>query len=538
MKIHRSISKVTSVTLLVIKIISCANPVSPTGGIKDNNSPKIKSFKITEIENKKHLLIQFDENIVFQNNIELSPYKNKNKPEVKVYRNQIVILLDSNTNSINFNDAIKDLNEGNKAVLSNLIIGSDSSIKYYKIKSIPKNKDKILAYSQHKQYIYPYNTTVNGYAIGEGLPNTTNLKTTIFIDQNKNQKYDSTEWAFTDTLTTILKSFNRLEDTLSKEKTITQNDRINQNLNILTDTIEAILYPPIQNEIKYFDDSNQKKTLIIVSNSKIKHIIRNQFKSVEQHADTLVFAELLSLKEIQFPGIKYKKTRTTINESSKVIYYQYIYDKDTIYFQERNLSNFNIKKIKQDEDKSYDPNNKASTSTDSIPLLDMSNPFSNPHGSTYTDIPGIQNEIEQVQKNLGIQFTSFSQMQKQLRNELKTTKTNSDKLLKPKELKKLGRIIIENDSNFNCGLSIYKEGEEIITFNCEKGKKTIVLPVGNYQYFTWKDTNQDSYCSQPEEILEYFFEMEVLEKIENTIIVKKTKIQEKNVKIPAIIQSE
>jgi hypothetical protein len=153
MTIQRSLFKGILIITYSLKIISCANPVSPTGGTKDIHPPKIESFKITDAGNKKQIHIQFDENIVFQNNIELSPYKIKTKTTVTTTRNQIVIQLDSNTNSINFNDAIKDLNEGNKAILSNFIIGSDSSIKYYKIQSIPKNKDKILALSQNKQYI-------------------------------------------------------------------------------------------------------------------------------------------------------------------------------------------------------------------------------------------------------------------------------------------------------------------------------------------------------------------------------------------------
>lgn len=526
------------ITIIVIKVIACANPVSPTGGTKDINSPKIKTFRITEIQNKKNLLIEFDENIVYQNNIELSPYKNKIKPTVSVSRNKIVIELDSNTNSINFNDAIKDLNEGNKAVLSNLIIGTDSSIKYYKINSLPKNKDKILSYSQINRYIYPYNTTVNGYAFGEGLPNNTNLKTILFLDQNKNQKYDSTEWAYTDSSKTYYKPYTINRDSsLLKSKT-NKKDSLNLNNTPTIDTIEATLYPPVKTEIKYFDDSIEKKTLFIVSYSIIKNKIRTQYPAIEEHADTLLFAELISIKDIQTNNLSFKKTRITVNTSSQTVYYQYVYENDTIYFQEKFISNFNIKKVKQTTNNTLNQKTTDSIYKDSIPFLNMSNPFTNPYGSTFNNISGIQNEIEQIQSNLGIQFIPHVQLQKQLRKEIKTDKTTTNKILKPRELKKLGRITIENDSNFNCGLSIYKEGKEIITLNYEKGKKTIVLPVGNYQYFTWKDTNQDSYCSQPEEILEYFFEMDVLEKIENTIIVKKTKTQEKNIKIPAIIQSE
>lgn len=538
MKKQTPILKGILITLVIIQIISCANPVSPTGGEKDTHPPKIKTFRITEIQNKRNLIIEFDENIVFQNNIELSPYKKRNKPSVSVTRNRVNIEIDSNTNSINFNDAIKDLNEGNKAVLSNLIIGSDSSIKYYKINSIPKNKDKIFAYSQYQEYIYPYNTTINGYGFGEGLPNNTNLKTIIYLDQNKNQKYDSSEWSYTDTIQTLIKPSITKNDSIADKDTITLNNIFNQSAKHPIDTIEAILYPPLKSEVKYYQDSINQKTLIIIPNSKTKEKIKNKINLIEEHQDTLIFNSIFSLKDINDNNINLKKTRITVNQSSKIIYYQYVYEKDTIYFQEKCLSNFNVKQIKQTQQNYNDSIQQAPQETDTIKILDISNPFTNPYGTSFNDIPNIQNEIKQIQKNLGIQFISFLQLQKQLSNENKTDEKKSVKILKPKELKKLGKIIVENDSNFNCGLSIYKEGKEIITYSCEKGNKTMILPIGNYQYFTWKDNNQDSYCSQPEEILEYFFEIEVLEKLENTIIVKKTKTQEKNIKIPAIIQSE
>jgi len=168
----------------------------------------------------------------------------------------------------------------------------------------------------------------------------------------------------------------------------------------------------------------------------------------------------------------------------------------------------------------------------------MNNPFTNPNGTNFQNIPYLQNIINQIQEDLNIEFISHKQLQKQLQKEFNILASDSNKILKPREIKKLSRVSFQNDSNFTSGLSIYKEGKEIITASCPQGTKNIILPIGNYEYFTWKDSNNDQICNQTEEILEYFFEMEVLEKIENTIIVKKNKIQEKKVKIPSIIQSE
>ena len=518
--------------LLTTAVISCANPVSPTGGNKDQSPPKIENYEINTNNNQKKIIIQFDENIVYQNTIELSPYLIKTKPTVTTTRNSISIILDSNTNSINFNDAIKDLNEGNKAILSNLIIGNDSSAKYYKIQSLPKNKDKIYGYSQYNGYIYPYNTSINGYASGEGLPNNKKIHTTLFLDKNKNQKYDSIEWYYTDTIITHTKNKNTFNDTLD------DSDSLNSLKNKISDTIEVYLYPPIINEIKYYHDSNNKRTLLIISNSDNRNLLKKKYLPHEIHNDTLVYNNLITINEIgkTLKNVQFKNSRTSINKSNKILYYQYIYENDTIYFQEKCINDFNAKNTKKSAGIT-DTTSYIKTEI-KIPTLDMNNPFTNPNGTNFQNIPYLQNIINQIQEDLNIEFISHKQLQKQLQKEFNILASDSNKILKPREIKKLSRVSFQNDSNFTSGLSIYKEGKEIITASCPQGTKNIILPIGNYEYFTWKDSNNDQICNQTEEILEYFFEMEVLEKIENTIIVKKNKIQEKKVKIPSIIQSE
>ena len=204
----------------------CANPVSPTGGAKDTEPPQITEFKITTEEKQKKVKIQFDENIQFKSSLELSPYKDKKKTNIITTRNSIIIDIDSLTNSISFNDAIKDLNEGNQGTYPNLIIGKDSSIKYYKVDGPPKLKEIPKAYSKIGSYIYPYNTNKVPYALGEGLPEKDSLLTIIYYDKNKNQKYDSTEWAYLDT-----------RGTYSKPKL--QKDSSGKIIPTSTDTIET-----------------------------------------------------------------------------------------------------------------------------------------------------------------------------------------------------------------------------------------------------------------------------------------------------------
>lgn len=505
-----------STALVIVYIIGCANPVSPTGGPKDQNAPKITSSKIIQEAGQKKVVIQFDENIQFKNSIELSPFNKKRKPEVVNTRNTLIINIDSNTNSINFNDAIKDLNEGNQAIYPSLIIGKDTQIKYYKYEIHPKIKENPIAYSQINNYIYPHNNSKKGYSMGDGLPATTHLTTYIFVDANKNQIYDSTEWAYTDQL----HSYSRPENNKNDSNQITY-----------VDTLAVKIYPPIQNEVKYIIDSNTKRVLLI---SNYLQGVHNLLESAEEkyiHQDSIIIG-LTNFNEIRNKNthqIKFKYQKISSRGSNKIEYYQFIHNSDTLFFQEKCLPLFGIK--------NRDTINSIKTN-EQPPILNMENPFTNPWGSTYIDISKAQDYIKQIEESLKIQFVSYVRLERELKKAIKANDKQKETKLKPKETKKLGKIQVQNDSNFIVGLSIYKETLPFSQYQIEPGNNEIILPVGNYYYFTWKDENKDGKCSQPEEILEYFFQMDVLEKLENTIIVKKNKNQEKKTLNPAVIQSE
>jgi hypothetical protein len=106
-------------------IFSCANPIAPTGGLKDIVPPKIigagPANKSVNTKPKK-IQIQFDEYFVLDNpsqNISVSPPL-KNQPEYLVKGKSLQInfseeevLLENTTYTINFGSAIKDNNEGN-----------------------------------------------------------------------------------------------------------------------------------------------------------------------------------------------------------------------------------------------------------------------------------------------------------------------------------------------------------------------------------------------------------------------------------------
>lgn len=102
---------------------SCAKQASPSGGPKDEEPPKtVKSVPLNSSVNfkGKSIVVTFDEYIVFDKLLEkfmLSPPTDK-KPEITIRGKSLNIelpekLKDSTTYTLYFQDAIKDLNEGN-----------------------------------------------------------------------------------------------------------------------------------------------------------------------------------------------------------------------------------------------------------------------------------------------------------------------------------------------------------------------------------------------------------------------------------------
>lgn len=112
-------------TLLVMVLLySCANRGSgPTGGPKDITPPKVTSSYPVNGSlyfNKKEIQVEFDEIVSVEkasDNVVISPPQQK-MPEVKSFGKKITVefqedLLDSTTYSINFGNAIQDVNEKN-----------------------------------------------------------------------------------------------------------------------------------------------------------------------------------------------------------------------------------------------------------------------------------------------------------------------------------------------------------------------------------------------------------------------------------------
>ncbi len=122
------IKKIIHFILFSFFIVSCANIVMPSGGKKDTSPPTLIS--VTTKNNtinfiKKNVVFEFNENIVQNNwseNFSISPLS-KEPINFKIKNKTLTLELDNKlekntTYSINLDNCVKDLNEGN--VLDNL----------------------------------------------------------------------------------------------------------------------------------------------------------------------------------------------------------------------------------------------------------------------------------------------------------------------------------------------------------------------------------------------------------------------------------
>jgi len=116
-------SCIVSFILISLLQIGCANIGTPTGGPRDSLAPLLKnanpSLRSVNSSADKITLVfdEFVEVVDAQNNVIVSPFQNKN-PTINYNLNTVTVklrdsLIPNTTYSINFGNAIKDVNEGN-----------------------------------------------------------------------------------------------------------------------------------------------------------------------------------------------------------------------------------------------------------------------------------------------------------------------------------------------------------------------------------------------------------------------------------------
>jgi hypothetical protein len=235
----------------VLFIIGCAKVSSPSGGPRDRQAPKVvKSIPVSGAVNfsGNKIVITFDEFIVLDNISEklmISPPLKK-KPIVITRGKNLHVefdekLKDSTTYTIYFQDAIKDLNEGNILDNYQFVFSTGKVIDSLSVTGNVYNalnlevpeKTLVLLYreladSAVKKHLPDYISRVNAdgyFQINNIRAGNYRLYALKDIDNNKNYNLWDEEFAFLNSPITITSEKNfikQVKDTLAAKKTISK----------------------------------------------------------------------------------------------------------------------------------------------------------------------------------------------------------------------------------------------------------------------------------------------------------------------------
>ena len=241
----------------VLLIVSCANPVAPTGGPKDKEPPVIINTIIDSTLN--NITLYYNENIRFRNKITLIPQKRQDKVNVQQNNKSITISLQDYTEHIIIGESIKDLNENNIGNYPILHLNKDTQILIKQIKHPTFIKTEIIAQTLKDSFIY--NHQVNNDTVLQCCFKTTGKAITITLDENKNGTTDSFEWYSTNDDTLI--------HLLEPQKPKIQINQIDTNYFVITGKDVLRVVPLIKGEYLQHEDTlilNHTNTWILGQN--------------------------------------------------------------------------------------------------------------------------------------------------------------------------------------------------------------------------------------------------------------------------------
>ena len=217
--------------ILANMVISCANPVSPSGGPKDTEPPVYLLSDPTNFSvnfEKDRIIIEFDEFVQLKdanNQILISPPV-KEKPEYRIRGKSLVVkfsepLKENTTYTIFFRNSIVDLNEGNPLENFQFVLATGNLIDSMAVRGFVKNafdrtpsedvyvmlyagKNDTISQDSLPYYVYPYyvsRTTSEGFFEVNNVRNQ-DYKIFALKDINNNFIYDlpNEEIAFLDTM--------------------------------------------------------------------------------------------------------------------------------------------------------------------------------------------------------------------------------------------------------------------------------------------------------------------------------------------------
>jgi len=201
---------------IISSLLSCANPVVPTGGPKDNSAPRYSSVEITKEKGLTRLQFFFKEQVTLNQpnkNIIISP-ASKTIIETKTGQNSVTISLkDADTSHKPqylqlLTGWVQDLNEKNPADSTPFII-LNTSYKILDSTTITKNIKCLIDSKENDLKIYlfdtfPVNKSLDGlyYSVitkagNFQIPSFTSSPRTKYIllnDQNSNNQIDTSEY--------------------------------------------------------------------------------------------------------------------------------------------------------------------------------------------------------------------------------------------------------------------------------------------------------------------------------------------------------
>ena len=214
--------------------ISCANPVSPTGGPKDVAPPVISNITIDTFSTGKRISLIFDEYIKATNTIYLNPQTKKSyKPILNTKKNTLAFNTPNYVTFVNLQKSISDINEGNTGTYPSLYFSNDT-LQQTIVPILPqyfKSDKDLLNIEKRVDTFYYRSSRIKDTLYINGFP-TDSLNATYYIDINKNNTYDSSEWY------------------TSKN---------------IDSTNAVLLFPPIKNKIE-IDTNNQYNILVLPFN--------------------------------------------------------------------------------------------------------------------------------------------------------------------------------------------------------------------------------------------------------------------------------
>lgn len=463
------------ICLLAIFMLQCAQPMSPTGGDKDQTAPSIKYTKkhynkqneITKIE------IEFNENIQLnkpEENILINPISNT-VYKYQAQHKKLTIIPDnpipnSNNIYINFQTALGDLNENNISNIPNLKINANNpsdtnhllitKINYYHKPKETQNISAFLINTKGEKLL----TKLNKDSIYfQNINLQDEYKIVLFTDLNKNKKMDSLEINYTST---------------------------NFKINNFSNT--PFYYSNLKNKIVYTEFNN----CITISglNNAQKNLLKQKFSNILCVKDTVLASKSDSAIHTYLATIpmtilqnEKRKLNKTFNYSilNKISYNDTIYQTEFYYnkfkYEIKNINNFIYSER---------------TFNDSLSII----------------------QLTDTNKN---------------KSDLKIKSIKDTNIIKVNTMiSELGVLELQNSNYPTMQIHLLLDNNLIYNYSLkEKETKRIYLPLNNYSLIGYEDANNNGYCDGPkteneqgEKIYYYSNKIGIKKAIENVVILK------------------